>query len=357
VTSLLGNDLRESNGARRGARLVDGLIVRSDGWTEDLGASGLSAMHVTAGDFLGDFDEVCTDIGRWHRILREESDRLFHVQTPADLDRVGVDPRVGVIFGLQNAAPAEQSLDRVDALTALGVRVIQLTYNDGNLVGDGCLEDRNAPLTRNGRELVERCNELGVLVDLSHVGRASLLDAVNVSTSPVVLTHANRSATAPSPRNKDDEALRAVAATGGIVGVTPFGPLIWDGVNKPTAATFVRQVHEMLDLLGEDSVAIGSDYPVVKDPSSLDDLVGRTLERFPGFVGPYATRFGNDITARYAEGLEGIASWSGIPGMLRDSGLRDEVVDKVCGENWLRLYRDVWSVPGSTAGPGAKTHV
>jgi membrane dipeptidase len=355
VTSVLGTDLGQSNGARPRPRLVDGLIVRSDGWTDDLGASGLSAMHVTAGDFLSDFDEVCTQIGHWHRIIREESDRLFHVQTPADLDRVGADQRVGVIFGLQNAAPIEQSLDRVDALFALGVRVIQLTYNEGNLVGDGCLEARNAPLTRNGRELVQRCNELGILVDLSHVGRASLMDAVEVSTSPVVITHANRSATAPSPRNKDDEALRAVVATGGIVGVTPFGPLIWDGVNDPTPATFVAQVHEMLELLGEDSVAIGTDYPVVKDPSKLGDLVGRTLDRFPGFVGAYAERFGNDISSRYVPGLVGIGTWSTIPGLLLDSGLDQRVVDKVCGENWLRLYRKVWT--GQGASRGQESHV
>jgi membrane dipeptidase len=340
---MLRTDLGQSTKPRRQPRLVDGLIVCSDGWTAELGASGLSAMHVTAADFLSDFSGVCTDIGGWHRILREEADRLFLVQSPADLDRVGVDPRVGVIFGLQNAAPVEQSLDRVDALWQLGVRVIQLTYNEGNLLGDGCLEARDAPLTRSGRELVQRCNELGILVDLSHVGRASLMDAVDASSAPVAITHANRSATAPSARNKDDEALRAVAATGGIVGVTPFGPLVWDGVNTPTPATFVAQVHGMLELLGEDSVAIGTDYPVVKDPSSLGALLNRTLERFPGFVGAYAARFGNDISSRYVEGLDGIATWSTIATLLRDSGLEDRVVDKVCGENWLRLYRDVWS--------------
>jgi membrane dipeptidase len=344
VTSVAGTELGQSQEARLRPRLVDGLVVRSDGWTDGLAASGLNAMHVTAGDFLSDFAQVCTDIGGWHRILRAEADRLFLVDSVDDLDRVGADPRLGVIFGLQNAAPVEQSLDRLDALRALGIRVIQLTYNEGNLVGDGCLEERNSPLTRNGRELVARCNELGILVDLSHVGRASLMDAVEVSTRPVAITHANRSATAPSLRNKDDEALKAVVATGGVVGVTPFGPLIWDGVNTPTPATFVAQIHEMLELLGEDSVAIGTDYPVVKDPATLGDLTGRTLERFPGFVGAYAARFGNDISSRYVEGLRGIESWATFPELLRDSGLSDEVIAKVCGENWLRLYREVWSV-------------
>jgi membrane dipeptidase len=345
----------QSQEARQRPRLVDGLIVRSDGWTDGLAASGLSAMHVTAGDFLSDFAQVCTDIGGWHRIIREESDQLYLIDGVEDLDRVGVDPRVGVIFGLQNAAPAEQSLDRVDALRALGIRVIQLTYNEGNLVGDGCLEERNAPLTRNGRELVERCNELGILVDLSHVGRASLMSAVEVSKRPVAITHANRNASAPSPRNKDDEALRAVAATGGVVGVTPFGPLIWDGVTTPTPATFVAQIHEMLELLGEDSVAIGTDYPVVKDASTLGDLTGRTLERFPGFVGAYAARFGNDIGSRYVEGLRGIETWSTFPELLSDSGLSDAVIAKVCGENWLRLYREVWTTTGAQVRQG--THV
>jgi membrane dipeptidase len=333
---------------------VDGLVFKGAGHNELVAASGLSALHVTAADFLVGFDRVCGDIADWHGLLERDADRLFPVREPDDLERIGDDPRTGIIFGLQNAAPLAEDLRRVEAVWQMGVRVLQLTYNEANLVADGCVEERDAGLSRRGRELVRACNDVGMLIDLSHVGRASCLDVVGLSTQPVVATHTNRAALTVCPRNKDDDVLRAIAETGGVIGASSYGPMCWDGEHAPTGADFVRHVHGMIELVGEDAVGIGTDFPGVPPAGDVDEITRRSLDLYPEIFAPYARRLGNGIVERYPADLPDLGAWPRIPELLRESGLSEETTAKVVGGNWVDVYRRVWgSRGGSAAGLGA----
>jgi membrane dipeptidase len=328
---------------------VDGLVFKGAGHNAIVAASGLSAIHVTAADFLVGFDRVCADLADWHRLLERDADHLFLVREPRDLDRIGDDPRTAIVFGLQNAAPLADDLRRVEAVWQLGVRVLQLTYNEANLVADGCIEERDAGLTRRGRDLVRACNEVGMLIDLSHVGRASCLETVELSTQPVVATHTNRAALTACPRNKDDDVLRAIADSGGVIGTSPYGPMCWDGTGAPTGASFVRHVHGMIDLVGEDAVAIGTDFPGVPPARDVDDITDRSLDLYPEIFAAYAELLGNGIEQRYPADLPSLAAWPRIPALLRESGLPEETTAKVVGGNWIDVYRRVWSSRGLPA--------
>jgi membrane dipeptidase len=337
------NPGRAGDARTSGAVMVDGLVFRGDGWNELVARSGLAALHVTAADFLADFAAVREQTAEWHARF-EQDERLFHVAGPGDLARIGRTPgRTGVILGLQNGEALGRSLERLSTLAELGIRVLQLTYNEGNQLADGCLEPRDAGLTRLGREVVRECNRLGIAVDLSHVGRRSTIEAANVSDAPVLVTHANRSALAPSARNKTDDELRAVIATGGVVGVSPYGPMCWDGNGRPTAASFVEQVTSMLELFGEDAVAIGSDYSAVASAGAVDGVLARSQLLYPEIFAAYVEAFGDDLSSRYCEGLETLGHWSHVPELLAGAGLSRQTLAAVLGGNWIRIYDAIWS--------------
>jgi membrane dipeptidase len=326
--------------------LFDGLVFRGEGFNELVASSGLAAMHVTAGDFLSDFPTVCEQVLAWHAHLRRDADTLFAIESTDDLAQIGSDGRTGVILGLQNAEVLGGRIERLEYLWHVGIRVLQLTYNEANSVADGCLESRDAGLTRFGRQVVFACNSIGMLVDVSHVGRQATLDAAAISRQPIVASHANRSALAQSPRNKDDDELRAIAASGGMIGVSPYGPICWQGNGRPTAETFLAQLESMVELVGEDSVGIGTDYSAMSHTNAVDEVLSRSSERYPEIFGPYVDAFGGTLTARYCEGLETLAAWPTIGRLVMGAAFRSDVAQKLLGANWMRIYREVWSDAG-----------
>jgi membrane dipeptidase len=321
----------------------DGLIFSGDGWNAALEESDLSALHVTAADFLGDFEQTRAGIAGWHRILERDAERLFVVRDAEGLARIGVDERLGIVLGLQNAAALGSDLGRIEQLWQLDVRVLQLTYNEANQLADGCIEERDAGLSRLGRDAVRECNRAGLLVDLSHVGRQACLDTVELTEQPVAITHANPAKVTPSPRNKHDDVLRAVASSGGVIGASPYGPICWDGESPPTAATFVRTIHTLLELVGEDAVAVGTDFPAIAPGAGVEDILRRSLDLYPEIFGPYVAAYGNGLAERYCRELPTVASWPRIPELLLESGLSEATTAKIVGGNWVRVMGQVWS--------------
>jgi len=322
--------------------LIDGLVFRADGFNDLIEQSELSALHVTAADFLAGYEVVLAQAAAWRQQC-DDDPRLFHVAGPTDLERIGRTPgTTGIILGLQNGEPLERSLERLEELAALGVRVLQLTYNEANQLADGCLEPRDAGLTRLGRAVVAECNRLGIAVDLSHVGRRSSFEAAELSSVPVIATHVNRQALAPTPRNKADDELRAIADTGGVVGVSPYGVMCWEGNGRPTMQSFVEQVLTALEIVGEDALAIGTDHAAVAATQSVDGVLQRSVVMYPEIFSAYVDAFGPDLASRYCEGLESLACWPMIPKLLADAGLSAPVREKILAGNWLRVYRDIW---------------
>lgn len=305
--------------------------------------SSLNAVQVTAADWHGGWDGVTAGLGAWWDRFDAEPDLWFPLLTADDLQMVGTDDRVGVLLGLQNGSPIEDRLDRLPALHRLGIRLIQPTYNTATLIADGCLEPRDAGLSRFGVRFVKECNRLGIAIDISHVGARSARDIVEASEAPVLSTHSNSLTIAQSPRNKEDSLFRALVERGGVVGVSTYGPMCWRGGDGfPTfAEDFVAQVAHVLELVGEDSIAIGSDS-FVAGPSEAETapaVLARTTAAYPEIMGEYVRRFGNTMEGRYVEGFQSIADWKTMRERLRQAlGLDDDVLDKLLGGNWLRVF-------------------
>ena len=136
--------------------------------------------------------------------------------------------------------PVADDLDRLYLFHQLGVRIMQPTYNYRNFMGNGNLEGENAGLSQLGRDAVRLMNQLGIAIDISHVGDQTARDILALSTQPVLATHVDARALIDLPRNKDDGLLRAVGESGGVVGVSVYGPMLWDGnPDRPKPAPVV----------------------------------------------------------------------------------------------------------------------
>lgn len=306
--------------------------------------SGITGCNATVnGNGVGDpaFVETVSNIAFWEREFMAHPDVLLKVRTLADLVEAKRSKRLGVILGFQDGTMFGADPSRVDLFYHLGVRIVQFTYNVRNLLGDGCLEPSNGGLTTLGRACVARMNALGMLVDVSHVGRRTSMDAVLASTKPVAATHTGCAALAEMPRNKPDELLKAIADRGGVVGIY-FMPYLRTG-GQQHGDDVIRHLEHALSVCGEDHVGIGSDQSIT--PIELTDeykaahVASIRARRQMGISAPGETEDVYTFVPEFnsPRRLELVAD------ALVRAGHPSARIEKIIGGNWKRLLGEVWS--------------
>ena len=324
----------------RGSIVIDALDVsRFDrAHLEKMHAGGITAANATVAMPGANFRQSVDAIREFDTLLEENSDIAVPALTAADIERAKAAGKVAIVYGFQNAVGLEGDPRLVKVFHALGVRIIQLTYMTANVLGDGCLEPRNGGLTVFGRAVVRELNRHKIIIDLSHVGERTSLDAIEFSATPVAISHACAKGLVNNPRNKSDELIKAVAARGGVMGITSLPNFVCDFENGavPTLDDYLRQIDYMVELAGIDSVGIGMDY-----------VDGQS----PNFSG---TRTWGGTMAQANRMAVGRSVWpmpyavpdSSQMGLVTDGlarrGYRDEDIQKVLGLNWLRYFRMVW---------------
>ena len=315
--------------------VIDGLIISK--WDrqifEDMRYGGLTAANCTCAVWEG-FIETMDNIANWKRMIAENDDILLQVYDVDDIRRAKEENRVGIILGWQNTYPIGSNLDRLRLFSDLGVRFMQLTYNTQNLVGAGCWESKDNGLSDYGRDVVDQMNELGIVIDLSHVGEQSCRDAVAYSKVPVAFTHCVPRGLLDMPRNKSDELLQLTADKGGFVGFAPYGPFLPSGENS-TIDDCIAGLEYTVNLVGEERVGIGTDFTQGHDAEFFswlrsDKGIGRKL------IENYAGRPKNP------EGLDGMKDYPNLTAGLLQYGWPESRVRKIMGENWLRFLGEVW---------------
>jgi membrane dipeptidase len=278
-------------------------------------------------------------IGRWIKRVRTGDD-LALIRTAADIAAAKRDGRLGIVLHFQGADPIENDVDLIDAYKAAGIGMVQLTYNVKNRVGDGCEERTDAGLSRFGLDVVKRLNEARIVVDCSHTGFRTTMEAIEASTRPTVFSHAGAFSVHPSPRNISDEQIKAVAATGGLVGAVGFPAFVAAGP-RPSLDEFMRHIDHMVNLVGIDHVALGIDYFTGQHPIASDEAAA-TL--YKGFVadGRWSPKAYPPPPYYYPAGIE---TPEGLPNLTRgllERGYAADDVMKIMGGNWVRVFRDVW---------------
>jgi membrane dipeptidase len=300
--------------------------------------SGITAVNVTVSS--GGFASTAARIAEWMATLERFPEALRQVRTVDQLRAAKAEGRLGLVLGFQDTTPYEGSLDAIGVFHDFGVRVVQLTYNVRNLVGDGCLEPGNAGLSNYGRALVERLDELGTIVDLSHCGKRTTAEGILASSGPVAITHSGCNAVARHPRSKDDEELRALAERGGVIGIYLM-PFLTPG-RVPTEADVVAHIEHALDVCGEDHVGIGSDLSSTPIDGS-DEYWAKHREFVAGRIerGIAAPAEDPDVLFTVPD-LNSHRRMELIADALAARRHSDRVIEKVIGANWLRLCREVW---------------
>ena len=299
---------------------------------------GVTACCPTVGS-TAPAEETLRNLGAWHRFIGARAD-LMLVREAADIEAAKSRAKLGLIFHFQGADPIENDLNLVEAYHALGVRMIQLTYNVRNRVGDGCEEKTDAGLSAFGADLITRLNENRIVVDCSHTGYRTTLDAIERSSRPVVFSHANAFALHPSPRNINDDQIRAVAATGGLVGVNGF-PAFLGTSPQPTIERFVEHLDHMVETAGIDHVALGIDYYEGMHP------VADAAEATQFFKQQLAQRRWSEASYpppphHYPQGMATPRELPNLTVRLLARGYAPDDVRKLIGGNWLRVFGTVW---------------
>ncbi len=308
-----------------------------------LKASGVTAMNATLATWEN-FARTMDTIAAWRHRFDQRPNQLTQVRTVDDIHAAKRTRKLGVILGWQNATPIENDLDRLALFHGLGVLIIQLTFHERNLLGNGCFERRDDGLSNFGVDAVHEMNRLGILIDLSHAGDRTTLEAIDLSQQPVACTHANARSWCDHKRNKTDEALTKLAERGGVAGATCFNSFLRWGMDS-TIEDFVDAIDDLVQRIGIDHVGIGTDF-TQDQPQSFWNFIGSQQgTKLPStFYDPSNRREGVVMTPK---GLETPDRLPDLAVALTNRGYERGDVVKILGGNWLRLFGQVWTASPS----------
>ena len=306
-------------------------------WSEtafrQLREGGVDAIHVTIA-YHESFREAVLNVSQWNRWFEQYPDLIMRGATGEDVRRAVETGRTAVFFGFQNPSPMEDDVGLIEVWHQLGIRFMQLTYNNQSLLATGCYEEDDTGLTRFGRQAVAEMNRVGMVVDMSHSGDRSTLEAIAHSARPIAITHANPDWWHPALRNKSDEVLRALTGAGGMLGFSMYPHHLKDGTDC-TLASFCEMIAETASRYGADKLGIGSDL-CQDQPDSV------------------VTWMRNGRWSKEMDYGEGSASAAGFPAQpdwfvdnrdmpnlsagLLAVGFSQSEMEGIMGGNWLRFY-------------------
>lgn len=313
----------------RNSVIVDGCapVLMQDlrGWRRyfDGGVTAIVATVTAVDDMPGTVEQLSS----FFRLLNSNPAELVLAESAADIKQAKADGKLALVFQFQNGRPLARDAGLVELYKRMGVGIIQLTYNYRNNIGDGCMEPENAGLSVFGGHVVRAMNRHRVLVDLSHTGERTTLDALECSERPDVFTHANARAVHDHPRNLTDEQITKTAAKGGLVGLCAFPAFITDKTDRPTVDDLLTHLDHMVQIAGIDHVGMGVDF-------YLDEGYWPNIE-----LGNWSPGEWPEPPWHYP--LDGSNTDALVAGLAR-RGYSDTDISKVLGGNFMRVFTQVW---------------
>ena len=315
--------------------LIDNLQYAN--WSEtifrQMRAGGVDAVHVTIA-YHESFREMVLNLESFNRWFERFPELIFKGTSAADVRLAQETGRTAIFFGFQNPSPIEDDIGLVEICHQLGVRFMQLTYNNQSLLATGCYEDDDTGLTRMGKQVVEEMNRIGMVVDMSHSADRSTLESIDHSSRPIAITHANPHWWHPALRNKSDEVLKALTGRGGMLGFSVYPHHLKDG-SACTLKNFCEMVAEAASRYGAEHLGIGTDL-CQDQPDSIVEWMR---------VG----RWSNVID--YGEGSASDAGFPPMPSWFNDNrdfgkisqglldvGFSKKEMDGIMGGNWYEFY-------------------
>jgi membrane dipeptidase len=299
--------------------------------------SGITAVNFTVS--AGDFEGTINNLAVVGALVEKYPEAFSIIRKQAEIAASKRENKVGIIQGFQYTGFFEENPERVEMFRNLGVRIMQVTYNNRNAFGDGCLEPGNAGLSKAGITLIKRMNELGVAVDLSHSGYRTTAEGIATSGKPVLISHAGCAAVYAHPRNKPDDVLKALADRGGYLGIYLM-PYLVASPTVPTRQHVLEHLMHAINVCGADHVGIGSDgsiQKVVLTPAQKADFEADIARRKQlGIGAPGEDRY------PYVPDLNGPDHMEMLAEELAKRGQPWPVIEKVMGANFQRVLGEIW---------------
>jgi membrane dipeptidase len=291
-------------------------------------SAGISCISLTLS--AGGDDSSAPTMDWIARVTRDIATRpgFRLVETVGDIRDCHAARTLGLSFNFQDTLPVGRSLHLVHYYYDLGVRQMGLAYNIRNYVGDGCAEEANAGLSRFGRRLVAELNRVGIIVDGTHAGYRTTMEAMEIGTKPFIFSHSNPMAIRPHYRSVRDDQMKGCAATGGLVGINGVG--FWTGDMDASTESIFRCLDYAVELIGEDHVGIGFDY--IWDIDKLFSWADHSDLLWPPYEGERMVRH------NYA-GPEQIVD---LVAVMMAHGYSTTAVEKILGGNYLRVAAANW---------------
>ncbi len=296
---------------------------------------GVDGIHVTIA-YHENLREMISNIGQWNAWFEQFGDLIMPGRTAADLQIARETGRTAIFFGLQTASPIEDDIRLIEIIHQLGVRFMQLTYNNQSLLASGCYESDDTGLTRFGHQAVKEMNRVGLVVDMSHSGDRSTLEAIETSSRPIAITHANPDWWHPALRNKSDEIISALVEKGGMLGFSVYPHHLKDG-SACSLQSFSEMIAESAKRYGAANLGIGTDL-CQDHPDSVVEWMrnGRWSKAMD-----------------YGEGSKDAAGFPNQPHFFKDNrdfrnfetglleaGLSQSETQGILGDNWARFYAE-----------------
>lgn len=334
-----------ARGINREALVVDTVnrSVLDEQFLADAHEGGVNVLGrtilVSSSDVFSPFGflETLREITEVLSFVDQHPDRLMLVRSGEDTRRAHETSRTGFYIYFQSPEPIGNQLWRLRLFHELGLRVLQLTYNQRSLLGDGCAELTDAGLSDLGREVVNQCNDLGIAIDVSHCGYSTAIEAMEISADPVLLTHANARELVDNRRNKTEEQAKLCASKGGVIGVMSLPAFLRrDPSHTPTVLDMFDHIDHYVELVGADHVGLGLDLTTGHEHDDFS-LLGYKKEMYENVW--------VDGVQQYLPGMAALSDLPSITQGLLDRGYAEDDIQKILGGNFARVLAQIWDRP------------
>ena len=298
--------------------------------------AGLDAVHVTI-VYHEDFSELQTVIKVWDQHFKDNSDLIFLGKDFKDIKKAKLENKTAIFFGFQNCSPIEDDINLIEKVHEQGCIFMQLTYNNQSLLATGCYEKNDSGVTNFGKEAIKEMNRVGIVIDMSHSGEQSTLDAIDISEKPIAITHANPSFWHEAKRNKSNDLLKNLSKSGGMLGLSLYAHHLKDGTSC-TLQNFCEMVAKTAEIMDIKNIGIGSDLCLNQPDSVVEWMRNGTWTK--------AKNYGEGTT--YKPGFPKQPDWlvdsrgfKNLEQGLKKNGFNDDEVNGILGNNWYNFYQGI----------------
>ncbi|MCL9777480.1 membrane dipeptidase [Vibrio methylphosphonaticus] len=296
--------------------------------------SGITAVHATI-VYHENARETLTRFAEWNLRFEQNADLIMPVHSMADVETAKAQGKVGVFFGAQNCSPIEDEIGLIEVMRQQGLLIMQLTYNNQSLLATGCYESHDSGVTRFGKQAIEEMNRVGMIVDMSHSAERSTLEAIDLSSRPICISHANPTFAFDALRNKSNDVIKALTARGGLIGFSLY-PFHLPNGSQCSLEDFCNMVAKTADMVGVEHLGIGSDLCLNQPQEVLEWMRnGRWSKAMDYGEGSASNSGWPDALPWFcgSSGMENIYN-----GLIRH-GFSESEAGKVLGENWFNFLQ------------------